>query len=50
MTDGPTKEIVEQLLERPLLELRRCPKCGRFAPLSDTSENYECLCGERFSD
>jgi hypothetical protein len=52
-------EDKEQLLEQPLLELRSCPKCLRFAPLShtqvDTRKNrivhiYECQCGEQFSD
>jgi hypothetical protein len=49
----------EQLLEQPLLELRMCPKCFRFASLShtqvDTRKNqfvrvYECQCGEQFTD
>jgi hypothetical protein len=47
-------EDKEQLLERSLLELRVCPKCHRFAPLShtlfDTVRVYECQCGEQFSD
>jgi hypothetical protein len=50
-------EAKEQLFERPQLELRMCPTCSRFAPLSqtffDTRKNqivriYECQCGEKF--
>ena len=49
----------EQLLEQPLLELRMCPKCLRFAAMShtlfDIHKNqivriYKCQCGEQFSD
>jgi hypothetical protein len=47
----------EQLLEPPLLELRMCPSCLRFAPLSHTDIRknqiiriYECPCGRQFSD
>jgi hypothetical protein len=47
----------EQLLEQPQLELRMCPSCLRFAPLShtDIGKNqivrvYECQCGRQFSD
>jgi hypothetical protein len=52
-------EDKEQFLEQPLLELRMCPKCLKFAALSDTQVNnrknqivrvYECQCGEKFSD
>ena len=47
----------EQLLERPLLELRTCPSCLRFASFSHTDIRknqivriYECQCGRQFSD
>jgi hypothetical protein len=47
----------EQLLERPLLELRTCPSCLRFASFSHTDIRknqifriYECLSGRQFSD
>ena len=52
-------EDKEQLLERPQLELRMCPKCLRFAAMShtlfDIHKNqivriYKCQCGEQFSD
>jgi len=52
-------EEKEQLLEQPLLELRMCPKCFRFAALSHTQVDtrkkktgrvFECRCGEQFSD
>ena len=52
-------EDKEQLLERAQLELRVCPKCHRFAPLShtffDNRKNhgvrvYKCQCGEQFCD
>ena len=50
-------ESSEQLLEPPLLELRMCPSCLRFAPLSHTDIRknqivrvYECQCGRQFSD
>jgi len=47
----------KQLCEPPLLELRMCPSCLRYARLShnDIRKNqivriYECLCGRQFSD
>jgi hypothetical protein len=47
----------ERLLEPPVLELRMCPSCLRFAPLTHTDirknqivRTYECLCGRQFSD
>jgi hypothetical protein len=47
----------KRLFEPPLLELRMCPSCLRYARLShsDIRKNqlvriYECLCGRRFSD
>jgi len=47
----------EGLLEPPLLELRSCPSCLRFAAVSHTDYRkrqivriYECLCGRQFSD
>jgi len=47
----------EQLLEQPQLELRQCPSCLRFAPLSHTEIRinqivriYECQCGRQFSE
>jgi hypothetical protein len=46
----------EQLLGLPQLELRQCPSCLRFAPLSHTEIHknrivriYECRCGRQFS-
>jgi hypothetical protein len=48
---------IGQLLEQPQLELRQCPSCLRFAPLSHTDIRknqivriYECQCGTQFSD
>jgi hypothetical protein len=50
-------EDKEQLLERPQLELRMCPKCLRFAAMSHTDIHknhivrvYICQCGEQFSE
>jgi len=47
----------KQLFEPPLLDLRMCPSCLRYARLShnDLRKNrivriYECLCGRQFSD
>jgi hypothetical protein len=47
----------EQLLEQTQLELRQCPSCLRFAPLSHTDIRknqivriYECPCGRQFFD
>jgi hypothetical protein len=52
MTDS-----IESVLERTQLELRTCPSCLRFAPLSHTDIRknqmvriYECRCGKQFSE
>jgi hypothetical protein len=52
MTDS-----IERVLERPQLELRTCPSCRCFVPLSHTDIRknqlvriYVCRCGKQFSE